>query len=208
MGRDGYRIIAMLQQTIKKHLFDDILINKKQDEQYNSLPIEGYTFIGLFCLLDPPRIEVPDAVLKARQAKIRIAMVTGDHPTTAIAIAKQVNILSPDIIQTNGFDTFQLIGMDISSGQPIVQLLRNGILLDTHILGTINRLEETKKKTNKIQLTNDENKTPVSWIKRIWEYINFYFSDPKETTDRDRKQILFPYAIVVKGSDIAYSMYC
>jgi hypothetical protein len=98
--------------------------------------------------------------------------------------------------------------MDISSGQPIVQLLRNGILLDTHILGTINRLEETKKKTNKIQLTNDENKTPVSWIKRIWEYINFYFSDPKETTDRDRKQILFPYAIVVKGSDIAYSMYC
>jgi magnesium-transporting ATPase (P-type) len=93
MGRDGYRIIAMLQQTIKKHLFDDILINKKQDEQYNSLPIEGYTFIGLFCLLDPPRIEVPDAVLKARQAKIRIAMVTGDHPTTAIAIAKQVVLI-------------------------------------------------------------------------------------------------------------------
>ena len=58
-----------------------------------SFQSNGYTFIGLFCLLDPPRIEVPDAVLKARQAKIRIAMVTGDHPTTAIAIAKQVNIL-------------------------------------------------------------------------------------------------------------------
>jgi magnesium-transporting ATPase (P-type) len=203
MGRNGYRIIAMLQQTIEKNRFEQMLIEQKHDEQYNSFPIDGYTFIGLFCLLDPPRVEVPDAVLKARQAKIRIAMVTGDHPTTAIAIAKQVNILTPDI----NFDTFQLTGMDLTSGRPIVQLLRNENLLDTHILGTITRLEETKKKTNKIQLINDEKKLPVSCIKRIWEYINFYFSDPQQTTDRDKKQILIPYAIVIKGNDIAYSMY-
>jgi magnesium-transporting ATPase (P-type) len=203
MGRNGYRIIAMLQQTMEKNRFEQMLIDNQHDEQYNSLPTHGYTFIGLFCLLDPPRVEVPDAVLKARQAKIRIAMVTGDHPTTAIAIAKQVNIVASE----TSFDTFQLIGMDMTSGRPIVQLLRNGNLLDTHILGTINRLEETKKKTNQIQLVNDENKIPVSWIKRIWEYINFYFSDPQQTTDRDEKQILIPYAIMIKGNDIAYSMY-
>jgi hypothetical protein len=104
------------------------------------------------------------------------------------------------------FDTFQLVGMDITSGRPIVQLLRNGNLLDTHILGTINRLEE-KKKSNQIQLVTDENKIPVSWIKRIWEYINFYFSDPQQMADRDKKQILIPYAIMIKGNDIAYSMY-
>jgi magnesium-transporting ATPase (P-type) len=193
----------MLQQTMEKNRFEQMLIDNQHDEQYNSLPTHGYTFIGLFCLLDPPRVEVPDAVLKARQAKIRIAMVTGDHPTTAIAIAKQVNIVASE----TSFDTFQLIGMDMTSGRPIVQLLRNGNLLDTHILGTINRLEETKKKTNQIQLVNDENKIPVSWIKRIWEYINFYFSDPQQTTDRDEKQILIPYAIMIKGNDIAYSMY-
>jgi magnesium-transporting ATPase (P-type) len=207
MGKDGYRVIAMLQQTIEQNQFEQILIEKQHDEQYNAFPTDGYTFIGLFCLLDPPRDEVPDAVLKARQAKIRIAMVTGDHSTTSVSIAKQVNILSSEIIQTNGFDTFQLTGIDITSGRPVVQLLRNGNLLDTHTLGTINRLEETKKKATKIQLTDDENKRPVSWIKRAWEYINFYFSDPKETTDRDKRQILIPYAIVVKGSDIAYSTY-
>jgi magnesium-transporting ATPase (P-type) len=204
MGRNGYRIIAMLQQTIEKNRFEQILIEKQHDEQYNSLPIDGYTFIGLFCLLDPPRIEVPDAVHKARQAKIRIAMVTGDHSTTAISIAQQVNILTPNI----NFDTFKLTGVDITSGRPIVELLRNGEFLNTHILGTINRLEETKKKNNKIQLINDDNnKLPVSWIKRIWEYINFYFSDPQQTTDRDKKQILIPYAIIIKGSDIPYSKY-
>ena len=202
MGKNGYRIIAMLQQTIEKNRFEQMLIEKKQDDLYNSFPIDGYTFIGLFCLLDPPRIEVPDAVIKARQAKIRIAMVTGDHSTTAISIAKQVNILTPNI----NFDTFQLSGIDLPTGRPIAQLLRNGNLIDTHILGSISRLEESKKKTAQIQLINDDNKLPISSITRLWKYINFYFSDPKQTTDRDKKQILIPYAIVIKGSDIAYSM--
>ena len=201
MGGDGYRVIAMLQQTVDKHLFEQMLNEKNQDEQYNSLPINGYTFIGLFCLLDPPRIEVPDAVLKARQAKIRIAMVTGDHPTTAIAIAKQVNIVS----SKTSFDTFQLIGIDMISGRPIVQLLRNGNSLETHILGTIYRLEEPKKKSQAIQLINDDHKTSTSGITRIWKYINFYFSDPQQTTDRNEKQVLIPYTIVIKGSDIPYS---
>ncbi|CAF0900433.1 unnamed protein product [Adineta ricciae] len=205
MGRDGYRIIAMLQQQVDKNVLDQMLTNAPSDDPYNGLPKDGYTFIGLFCLLDPPREEVPDAVLKARQAKIRIAMVTGDHPTTSIAIGKQVNILTSEIYQTNGVDTVQLVGIDMPSGRPIVQLLRNGNLLETHILGTVNRLEESKKKSTKIRLTNDEeNRTPASWIKRAWEYINFYFSDPKSTTERDVKQVLIPYAMVVKGSDIAY----
>jgi len=43
----------------------------------------------MFSLLDPARPEVPNAVLKARHAQIRVAMVTGDHPTTAAAIAKK-----------------------------------------------------------------------------------------------------------------------
>ena len=201
MGRHGYRIIAMLQQRMQKNRFEQMLNEKQNDEQYNLLPINGYTFIGLFCLLDPPRAEVPDAVIKARHAKIRIAMVTGDHPTTAIAIGKQVNILSSDV----GFDTFQLAGIDMPTGRPIVQFLRHGNLLDTHVVGTVNRLEETKNKTTKIQLINiEEAKKPVSWVKRFWEYINFYFCDPKSTNDRESKQNLIPYAIVIKGTDISY----
>ena len=207
MGSNGYRLIAMLQRTVERRLFDQMLADKRHDDPYNGLPLDGYTFIGLFCLLDPPRLEVPEAVLKARQAKIRIAMVTGDHPTTAISIAKQVHILSPEIIQQNGFDTFQLIGIDTPTGRPIVQLLRNGAFLETHVLGTINRLEESKNKTHQLQLVNDENKVPVSWTKSIWQYINFYFSDPKERTDRDKKQVILPYAIVIKGNDLTYSLY-
>jgi sodium/potassium-transporting ATPase subunit alpha len=45
-------------------------------------------------MMDPPRPAVPDAVGKCKTAGIKVIMVTGDHPLTAAAIAKQVGILS------------------------------------------------------------------------------------------------------------------
>lgn len=54
---------------------------------------DGLTFVGLIALIDPPRPQVPGAVEKCRSAGIKVIMVTGDHPTTAHAIAKQVGII-------------------------------------------------------------------------------------------------------------------
>jgi Ca2+-transporting ATPase len=51
-------------------------------------------FIGLVLLWDPPRPEVPEAIRSAGDAGIRVIMVTGDHPATALAIAKDVGISS------------------------------------------------------------------------------------------------------------------
>ncbi|MGE0387781.1 MAG: cation-translocating P-type ATPase [Gammaproteobacteria bacterium] len=50
--------------------------------------------LGLVALEDPPRPEVPEAVSRCRQAGIRVIMVTGDHPQTALAIARQVGIVT------------------------------------------------------------------------------------------------------------------
>lgn len=56
---------------------------------------DALTFIGLMALIDPPRLAVPDSVLECRRAGVKVVMVTGDHPVTAAAIAKTVNIM-PD----------------------------------------------------------------------------------------------------------------
>ncbi len=53
----------------------------------------GMTFSGLVGLRDPPRPEVPDAVQRCRSAGIKVIMVTGDHPQTAVAIAREIGLV-------------------------------------------------------------------------------------------------------------------
>ncbi|HQY48535.1 MAG TPA: HAD-IC family P-type ATPase, partial [Usitatibacteraceae bacterium] len=59
-------------------------------------------FSGLVGLHDPPRPEVPEAVARCRTAGIKVIMVTGDHPHTALAIARDVGLVataSPVVVQ-------------------------------------------------------------------------------------------------------------
>ena len=53
---------------------------------------QNITLLGLFGMIDPPRSEVQEAVAIAKAAGIRPIMITGDHPLTAIEIARQVSI--------------------------------------------------------------------------------------------------------------------
>jgi Ca2+-transporting ATPase len=51
-----------------------------------------FTFLGLVGFVDPPRPEVPAAIAECRTAGVRIIMLTGDHPVTALAIARAVGL--------------------------------------------------------------------------------------------------------------------
>lgn len=54
------------------------------------MAVEELTFLGLVAIMDPPKDNVKLAIEKCHTASIRILMVTGDHPLTAAAIARQV----------------------------------------------------------------------------------------------------------------------
>src|SRR5512139_3981326 len=62
------------------------------------LPAEerGLTLSGLVGLEDPPRPEVPEAMARCATAGIRVIMVTGDHPHTAQAIAREIGLVKTD----------------------------------------------------------------------------------------------------------------
>jgi magnesium-transporting ATPase (P-type) len=64
----------------------------------------GGTFLGVVCIRDPPRAEVKGAIEDCKTAGIRVIMITGDSKETAVAIAKELEIIDPKSdINTNSF---------------------------------------------------------------------------------------------------------
>lgn len=91
LGSLGERVLGFADLLLPA---DDFPIGFSFNNEDVNFPLDGLSFVGLMSMIDPPRPNVPDAVLKCRCAGIKVIMVTGDHPITAKAIAKQVGIIS------------------------------------------------------------------------------------------------------------------
>ena len=60
------------------------------------------TFVGLLGMIDPPRAEARDVVARCVRAGIRPVMITGDHKATAVAVARQLNMVRPGDLALTG----------------------------------------------------------------------------------------------------------
>jgi Ca2+-transporting ATPase len=80
LANDGLRVLALAERRL------DVFPAPEDVEQ-------DLTFLGLVGLQDPPRAEARDAVARCKRAGIRTVMITGDHPDTARAIARELGIL-------------------------------------------------------------------------------------------------------------------
>lgn len=65
-------------------------------------------FVGLTGMYDPPRAEAKDAVARCRAAGIRVVMITGDHPRTAMAIAEEIGLASADDTAITGVELHKM----------------------------------------------------------------------------------------------------
>merc|ERR1712212_652740 len=91
LGGLGERVLGFCDMILPA---DKYPVGYPFDADEENFPLEGLRFVGLMSMIDPPRAAVPDAVSKCRSAGIKVIMVTGDHPITAKAIAKNVGIIS------------------------------------------------------------------------------------------------------------------
>jgi len=83
MADDGLRVLAMAYRPVAEGYDHDAL---EQD----------LTLAGLVGLDDPPRPEVGAAIAKCQEAGIRVILITGDHPQTARAVARQIGLVRSD----------------------------------------------------------------------------------------------------------------
>lgn len=87
---------------------------------FNDDAVNNLVFVGICGMIDPPRPEVKDAVLKCREAGIRVIMATGDHIKTAIAIAKATNILDDQASDAQALTEQQLEALDAREWQEAI----------------------------------------------------------------------------------------
>lgn len=81
----------------------------------DGIPDGHYIFVAVVGMIDPPRVEVPEAILKCRQAGIRVFMLTGDFGPTAKAIGKQIGLFSENGKVLNGDELSALDETGLSS---------------------------------------------------------------------------------------------
>lgn len=83
LASDGYRVLALAAGEIEL----------AEGEIFTEEHLQGLTLIGLVGIIDPLRTEAKAAVAACRQAGIEVAMITGDHPATAFAIAQELDMV-------------------------------------------------------------------------------------------------------------------
>jgi len=84
MASDGLRVIAVAYKKITRKVFTPEIVER------------DLIFVGLAGMIDPPREEVKKAIEVCKQAGIKVIMLTGDHKQTALAIARELELIEVD----------------------------------------------------------------------------------------------------------------
>ena len=109
MAKEALRVLAMAYETI------DHIPNK---DELAGLENE-LIYVGMVGMIDPPREEVKDSIIKCKNAGIKTVMITGDHKTTAVAIAKELGIFEEGDIAITGSDLLKM------SDEELIKNVRN-----------------------------------------------------------------------------------
>ena len=93
MASRGHRVLGFAQLLLPGDQFPEDFVFDKKAKNY---PQGDLCFVGLASLQDPPKHGVREAIGRCRAAGVKVMMVTGDHPLTAEAIGRKINLMISD----------------------------------------------------------------------------------------------------------------
>ncbi len=90
MASRGHRVLGFAEYLLPGDKYPEDFTFDKKARNY---PVGNFVFVGLVSLQDPPKHGVREAIGSCRTAGIKVIMVTGDHPLTAEAIGRKINLM-------------------------------------------------------------------------------------------------------------------
>lgn len=115
MTNSALRVLALTYKKIDKIDIENNILDDPDEVE------KDLVFIGLAGMMDPPRQEAKDSVSSCKNAGIKVVMITGDHQSTAAAIAREIGILTDGKI-LNGSDIEKLNNDDFMNVVQDVQV--------------------------------------------------------------------------------------
>ena len=107
MAAQGLRVLAFAYQEGKEFGKEDFL--------------KDLVYVGMIGFLDPPRTDIKHAILSCRKAGIKVVMITGDHPLTALNIAQKTGLIDEN-------EDSVITGKDLPDGDTHTKEWKNKIL--------------------------------------------------------------------------------
>ena len=92
LAKDGFRMIALASGRVPKK------------SEYTASDLKNLTYKGMLAFIDPIRKEAISSIKECREAGIKVLMITGDHPLTALSIAKDLGLATKESEVTTGLE--------------------------------------------------------------------------------------------------------
>jgi len=138
-AEDALRVLALAYKDVSR--IKDYTISSIENDMI---------FVGLVGMIDPPREGVKEAIKQCDTAGIRVMMITGDHPMTARAIARQIELLRDGDIVLTGSELDKLSDLELEQQIDNIRIIARAMPIQkTRIVDAL------QKKGNIVAMTGD-----------------------------------------------------
>lgn len=148
---------------------DKFPLGFKFNTQDKNFPLQDLIFVGAISMIDPPREDIEKSIALCRQAGIKVIMVTGDHPVTALAISRKCGTIT----QPTAYDYAFEHKVDVSDVPPIVKNQFNAAVITGDDLRKMSAIElrTVQKKYDEITFARTSPQQKL-FIVENYQYLN------------------------------------
>jgi len=139
MAADGLRVLAFAF---------------REEAQISTVDyLQSLVYVGMIGFLDPPRLDIKEAMLTCRKAGIKIVMITGDHPLTALNIAKRVGLVDEE--EQNVITGIDMPSMESLSDEWNKKIIDTAVFARTTPKQKLEIVDIYQKEGNIVAMTGD-----------------------------------------------------